>query len=86
MYKHKRKLRYLHPTYLEIEALTEGGEGAIKDIYVCRFNWISRSGDKVAHAMAQDGLMGREECFWMEEAPLLVVTVVNEDRRLLDPP
>ncbi|KAK5832119.1 hypothetical protein PVK06_015919 [Gossypium arboreum] len=68
----------------EIEALTEGGEGAFKDIYVCRFNWIVRSGNKAAHAMAQDGLKRREECFWMEEAPLLVVAVVDEDRRLLD--
>ncbi|MBA0800144.1 hypothetical protein Gohar_010596 [Gossypium harknessii] len=47
---------------------------------------IARLGNQAAHAMAQDGMIRMEDCFWVEEAPVLVTTAVDEERRLLDQP
>ncbi|MBA0829777.1 hypothetical protein Goarm_014359, partial [Gossypium armourianum] len=52
----------------------------------CQFNFIARLGNQAAHAMAQDGMRRMEDCFWVEEALVLVTTAVDEERRLLDQP
>ncbi|KAK5824897.1 hypothetical protein PVK06_019684 [Gossypium arboreum] len=70
----------------DINALIWEAKKFSKLFVVCQFNYIVRSGNKVAHAVAQDGLTRVEYCFWMGEALLLVVAFIDEDRRLLDPP
>ncbi|KAK8581177.1 hypothetical protein V6N12_071412 [Hibiscus sabdariffa] len=52
----------------------------------CTFNFISRAGNSVAHAMARERSFLFEDCTWVEEAPASVESAAAEDRRWIDPP
>ncbi|KAK5842691.1 hypothetical protein PVK06_005074 [Gossypium arboreum] len=72
--------------FSEISALIWEVKEFSKLFEVCRCICAAKLGNMAAHAMAQDGLTRREDRFWVEETPLLVVAVADEGRRLLDPP
>ncbi|KAK8694158.1 hypothetical protein V6N13_071714 [Hibiscus sabdariffa] len=46
-----------------------------------RFNFVPRSGNKAAHAMAAEGSPYFSDEFWIENAPSHVFTVIDEDRQ-----
>ncbi|MBA0680075.1 hypothetical protein Goari_011800 [Gossypium aridum] len=60
---------------IEINAFTWKANELFKAFRVCRFQYIGRSRNRAAHAMAHDGLLQGEDYFWVEEAldPVVVV-------------
>ncbi|GMI95359.1 hypothetical protein HRI_003205200 [Hibiscus trionum] len=52
----------------------------------CRFAFVGRNGNRVAHAMAALGRRDQVDRFWVEDAPSSALLAADEDRRLLDPP
>ncbi|KAL4387222.1 hypothetical protein GQ457_09G024500 [Hibiscus cannabinus] len=52
----------------------------------CSFSFISRNGNRVAHAMAVAGFQDGTDRFWVEDVPASVLRVVSEDWRFIDPP
>ncbi|MFQ6624589.1 hypothetical protein Gotur_003757, partial [Gossypium turneri] len=52
----------------------------------CRFNFIARGGNIIAHAMAAEGLKSTKDQFWVEDAPLGVIDLAVSDHRFIEPP
>ncbi|KAK8632652.1 hypothetical protein V6N13_073038 [Hibiscus sabdariffa] len=57
-----------------------------RSLHACVFKFIPRSGNKVAHILANDTTLGSDDCYWVEEVPAVAQATVVEDRRLVDPP
>ncbi|KAL4309841.1 hypothetical protein GQ457_01G038560 [Hibiscus cannabinus] len=52
----------------------------------CKFLFVPRQGNRVAHALVSDYDSDLFEEFWVEDAPALVLSMADSDRRYLDPP
>lgn len=52
----------------------------------CHFEFVTRTGNSAAYAMAVKGLRRCEDCFWVEEVPAGVQAFVDSDRRFEHPP
>ncbi|XP_016755365.1 uncharacterized protein [Gossypium hirsutum] len=68
-----------------ISALTWSAKEIAKEFYACAFHFISKSRNKTAHAMVQEGLSQVEDGYWVEDGPALVEATTAEDCRLHEP-
>ncbi|GMI84977.1 hypothetical protein HRI_002167000 [Hibiscus trionum] len=70
----------------EIRAITWDAKVKARSFNACDFRFISRQGNRTAHALALVYRSELVEEFWVEEVPPEVLTVVDSDRRWSDPP
>ncbi|MBA0696583.1 hypothetical protein Goari_003125 [Gossypium aridum] len=52
----------------------------LKGFTSCRFEFVAREGNVATHAMASKAMKHLEDSFWVKEAPLKVLKLVNLDR------
>lgn len=58
----------------------------LKGFTSCRFEFVAREGNVVAHAMASKGMKHLKDSFWVKEAPHKILELINLDRRFHQPP
>ncbi|KAE8695241.1 hypothetical protein F3Y22_tig00110729pilonHSYRG00128 [Hibiscus syriacus] len=58
----------------------------IAQISECHFRFTLRFANKLAHALASEGLKKMTDLFFVEDAPHSVLALIEADRRHLDPP
>ncbi|KAK8694396.1 hypothetical protein V6N13_071949 [Hibiscus sabdariffa] len=69
-----------------ISSFMRDGKAIAQKFGGCTFNFIQRLANKALHTMARGRLPYLVDRFWIEEAPPTVASVVEEDKRNLDPP
>ncbi|KAG8479649.1 hypothetical protein CXB51_029410 [Gossypium anomalum] len=72
--------------YSETRPLTWDLKASTRNFSECRFQFVAREGNSVAHAMAEEGLRRLEDCFWVEDAPVKASDLAASDRRSHRPP
>ncbi|KAK8554126.1 hypothetical protein V6N12_031099 [Hibiscus sabdariffa] len=80
------KISIWHDVCLHVSALIWDIQMLSRSLHACVFKFIPRSGNKVAHILANDTTLGSDDCYWVEEVPAVAQATVVEDRRLVDPP
>ncbi|KAL4269523.1 hypothetical protein GQ457_HM001110 [Hibiscus cannabinus] len=70
----------------EIGAITWDSKVKAGSFEECKFLFVPRQGNRVAHALASVYDSDLFEEFWVEDAPTLVLSMADSDRRCLDPP
>ncbi|KAK8717260.1 hypothetical protein V6N13_044535 [Hibiscus sabdariffa] len=70
----------------EIGAITWDAKVKAGSFEECKFLFVPRQGNRGAHALASDYVLDLLEEFWVEDAPALVLSMADSDRRCLDPP
>ncbi|MBA0570849.1 hypothetical protein Golob_004455 [Gossypium lobatum] len=84
--------RRVEPSYLywednsELRPIIWDVLNMLKGFTSCRFEFVAREGNFAAHAMASKAMKHLEDSFWVKEAPLKVLELVNLDRRFYQPP
>ncbi|KAL4274015.1 hypothetical protein GQ457_13G001340 [Hibiscus cannabinus] len=76
-----QKLQSEDDDYSELRPFIWDAKILSRHFQFCGFNFVPRSGNKAAHAMAAEGSPYSSDEFWIENAPPHVLTVIDEDRQ-----
>ncbi|KAL4310577.1 hypothetical protein GQ457_01G015360 [Hibiscus cannabinus] len=76
-----QKLQSEDDDYSELRPFIWDAKILSRHFLLCGFNFVPRSGNKAAHAMAAEGSPYSADEFWIENAPPHVLTVIDEDRQ-----
>ncbi|GMJ13498.1 hypothetical protein HRI_005019000 [Hibiscus trionum] len=76
-----KKMRSQEMDFSVISSIIWEAHQLASRLHACRFQFVRRGGNTVAHALASNSSLGDDDGYWIEEVPPLVERLVEADRR-----
>ncbi|MBA0684748.1 hypothetical protein Goari_026311, partial [Gossypium aridum] len=81
-----QNIQQTRENYSKSRPFTWDEKNLARNFSSCRFQFVALEGNGAAHTMVVEGLRIDEDLFWVEDAPLKFLKVVDSDRRFSRPP
>lgn len=81
-----RKINGQKEDFSVISAFTCDAKEIANSFGLCRFKWVDRSANQVAHVVVRNGLRMNVDCFWVREVLDWAAKAVDDDRRHVESP